>query len=309
MTSSTTMTTAAFEALFDGVSNWARWDDDESPQGTLHHLTPERIVAAARLVRTGITVSLGLPLDSERRADNPAPAQHRMTALPGRDSGDVQFVKDFVGVDFHNDGLSHLDALCHVSFRGSLFGGAPASSANADGATVGVVDTLRDGIVGRGVLLDIPRVRGTAWVDPGEEVSAEDLIAAEQAQGVRIEGGDILLVRTGHNRRLDELGPWDTTRSKAGLHPATAELLAEWKVAVLGCDTNSDTAPSRTEGVPFPMHVLAINAMGLHMLDYLQLDPLAAACGRLDRWEFLCVVCPLRIPGGTGSPVNPIAIF
>jgi kynurenine formamidase len=308
MTDSTTMTTATFEALYDDVSNWARWSDG-SQRGALHHLTPDRIVAAARLVRSGFSVSLGLPLDSEQRMDNPTPAEHRMTHLPEPGSGDVQFVKDFVGVDFHNDGLSHLDALCHVSFRGNLYDGTPAESASADGAAVGDVDTVRDGIVGRGVLLDIPRLRGTAWVDPGEQVRPEELVAAVQAQGVRIEDGDLLLVRTGHNHRLDELGPWDTTRSKAGLHPETAELLTQWKIAVLGCDTNSDAAPSRTEGVPFPIHVLAINAMGLHMLDYLQLDPLAQACERLGRWEFLCVVAPLRIPGGTGSPVNPIAIF
>ena len=302
------MTTAEFEALYAEVSNWSRWDE-ESPRGTLNHLTPERIVAAARLVRSGVTVSLGLPLDTERRPDNPTPAQHRMTQLSDHDSGNVQFVKDFVGVDFHNDGLSHLDALCHVSFRGNLYGGAPDTSANADGATIGDVETVRDGIVGRGVLLDVPRVRGTPWVDPGDEVGPDELIAAERDEGVQLGPGDVLLVRTGHNRRLDELGPWDTTHQKAGLHPSVAELLTERRVAVLGSDTNADTAPSRTEGVAYPMHVLAVNAMGLHLLDYLQFDPLAATCEHLSRWEFLCVVAPLRIPGGTGSPVNPIAVF
>jgi kynurenine formamidase len=308
MTASATMSTTQFEALFDDVSNWSRWDE-ESHRGTLHHLTPERIVAAAGLVRSGLTVSLGLPLDTERRPDNPAPAQHRMTQLSDHAAGNVQFVKDFIGVDFHNDGQSHLDALCHVSFRGNLFAGAPDTSANADGASIGDVETVRDGIVGRGVLLDVPRLRGTSWVDPGDEVRPDELIAAERDEGVRVGAGDILLVRMGHNRRLDELGPWDTTREKAGLHPSVAELLTEREVAVLGSDTNSDTAPSRTEGVPYPMHVLAVNAMGLHLLDYLQLDPLAATCERAGRWEFLCVVAPLRIPGGTGSPVNPIAAF
>jgi kynurenine formamidase len=308
MTGSATLTTAEFDALFDEVSNWSRWDED-SLRGTLNHLTPERVIAAARLVRSGLTVGLGLPLDTERRPDNPKPAQHRMTQLSDHRAGNVQFVKDFIGVDFHNDGQSHLDALCHVSFRGNLFGGAPDTSADAHGATVGDVETVRDGIIGRGVLLDIPRMRGIAWLDPGDEVRADELVAAERAQGVRIGAGDILLVRTGHNRRLEELGPWDTTRHKAGLHPATAEFLTERHVAVLGSDTNSDTAPSHTEGVPFPMHVLAVNAMGLHLLDYLQLDALAETCERLSRWEFLSAIAPLRIPGGTGSPVNPIAIF
>jgi kynurenine formamidase len=297
-----------FDALFDEVSNWARWDE-QSPQGTLHHLTPEKIVAAARLVREGTTIGLGLPLDTQQRPDNPAPAEHRMTQLADDASGNVRFVKDFVGVDFHNDGQSHLDALCHVSFRGCIFGGAPDASAGVDGASVGDVETVRDGIVGRGVLLDIPRLRGTDWVEPGDQVRPEELLAAERSQPVRIDEGDILLVRTGHTRRLDRLGPWDTTRHKAGLHPSTARLLTERRIAVLGCDTNSDAAPSNTPGVPFPIHVLAVNAMGLRLLDYLLLDGLAQMCARLGRWEFLCVIAPLCIPGGTGSPVNPIAIF
>jgi kynurenine formamidase len=308
MTRTAAMSAAEFDALFDEVSNWARWDE-ASPRGTLNHLTPERIVAAAGLVRSGISVSLALPLDTQRRPDNPRPAEHRMTQLTEDGSGKVRFVKDFVGVDFHNDGQSHLDALCHVSYRGSLFGGKSDGSTDEQGASFGDVETVRNGIIGRGVLLDIPRLRSTAWLEPGEQVSTEELIAAERAANVRIGPGDIMLVRTGHGRRLDEEGPWDTTRHKAGLHPATAQLLTERQVAVLGCDTNSDAAPSSTEGVPFPMHVLAVNAMGLHLLDYLQLDTLAATCERLGRWEFLCVVAPLRIPGGTGSPVNPIAVF
>src|SRR5262249_51448923 len=177
--------------------------------------------------REGVTVGLGRPLDTTRRPDNPAPAEHRVTQLADDGSGKVRFVKDFVGVDFHNDGQSHLDALSHVSFNGSLFGGAPDTSAGAEGATVGDVETLRDGIVGRGVLPDLPRLRGTDWADPGAQGRPEELVAAERAQGVRIGPGDILLVRTGHTRRLDRLGPWDTTRNKAGLHPAAARLLTE----------------------------------------------------------------------------------
>jgi kynurenine formamidase len=124
-----------------------------------------------------------------------------------------------------------------------------------------------------------------------------------------VEEGDVLLVRTGHATRLDELGPWDTASSKAGLHPDCAEFLAERRVAALGCDSNSDTAPPVTEGVGFPMHVLTLTAMGVHLLDYLHLRELAGACDQVGRWEFLFVAAPLRITGGTGSPLNPIAIL
>jgi kynurenine formamidase len=140
-------------------------------------------------------------------------------------------------------------------------------------------------------------------------VFASDLQDAEREQGVRIAAGDVLLVRTGQARRLAELGPWDTAQSKAGLHPTAMPLLAERGIAALGCDTNSDTAPSSTEGVAFPIHVLALNSMGVLLLDYLQLEDLATACESAARWEFLCLTAPLRIAGGTGSPVNPLAIL
>src|SRR5262245_16594488 len=171
-----TMTTAEFDTLFDNVSNWERWDENKS-RGTLNHLTPERMVAAARLVRSGQSVGLGLPLGMPPSADNPVPAEHRMTQLADDGSGTVRFVKDFIGDEFHNDGHSHLDALCHVSYRGTLFAGEPETSVDADGASLGNVETVRDGIVGRGVLLDIPRLRGTEWVEPGDQVQPEELVS------------------------------------------------------------------------------------------------------------------------------------
>ena len=124
-----------------------------------------------------------------------------------------------------------------------------------------------------------------------------------------VDVGDILLVRTGHAHRLESLGPWDTANAKAGLHPDCADFLSERRVAVLGCDGNSDTAPSTTEGVDFPIHVLTLTAMGMPLLDYLRLEDLKGACEQDDRWDFLFLGAPLRITGGTGSPLNPIAVF
>jgi len=223
--------------------------------------------------------------------------------------GALGFAKDFVGVDYHSDGHTHIDALCHVAYEGRLYNGVAAGSVTAEGAGAEGIDVVKDGLVGRGVLLDVPRVRGVPWLEPGAHVFREDLEAAERAQGVQIGAGDIVLVRTGHARRLVEVGPWDTADLKAGLHPTTMALLAERGIAALGCDGNSDTAPSSTEGVAFPIHVLALNAMGLLLLDYLQFEDLRDACESAGTWEFLCVTAPLRIEGGTGSPVNPLAIL
>jgi kynurenine formamidase len=304
------LTAQEFRRLFDAVCNWGRWDDD-GRRGALNHLTPARTAAAVHLVRSGETVTLSQPLETEPRIDVPEPADHHMTMLPDVDigSGSLRFAKDYIGVDYHNDGHSHIDAFSHVAFDGLLFDGKPDRSVTAQGAEVEAIDVLKDGLVGRAVLLDVPRVRGTRWIEPGDHVFTEDLEAAEREQGVTVEVGDILLVRTGHTRRLTELEPWDTRAAKAGLHPTTALFLAERRVAALGSDGNSDTAPSTTEGVAFPVHVLALNAMGVHLLDYLQFEDVAAHCEATGRWEFLFVAAPLRIVGGTGSPLNPIAIF
>jgi kynurenine formamidase len=293
------MSEREFRELFAAVSNWGRWDDG-GERGALNHLTPARIAAAARLVRSGATVTLSQVLRTEARIDVPTPADHHMTMLTDVDigSGSVRFAKDYVGVDYHNDGHTHIDAFCHVAFDGSFFDGKQ-----------GAIDILKNGLVGRGVLLDVPRVRGVPWLEPGDHVFREDLEAAERDHGVAVGSGDILLVRTGHTRRQAELEPWDTGRKKAGLHPTTASFLADREVAALGSDGNSDTAPSTTEGIGFPIHVLAINAMGIHLLDYLQFEDLIRRCEAERRWEFLFVAAPLRVLGGTGSPVNPIAVF
>jgi kynurenine formamidase len=298
-----------FRELFDRVSNWGRWGPDDE-RGALNYLTPERVAAAAGLVRSGRTVSLSRPLNTAHEADNPEPADHHMTLLGAIDHPDgLAFVKDYIGVDYHNDTHTHLDALCHVSYDGKLYNGRPADSVSADGAAVETVEVLKDGLVGRGVLLDIARLRGVRWLEPGESISVEELEQAEREQPATLQEGDVLLVRTGHARRLEELGPWDTGAAKAGLHPACAEFLSERGVAALGSDGNNDTAPSNTEGVGFPIHALALAAMGLHLLDYLRLEDLTQACEEEGRWDFLFVGAPLRIAGGTGSPFNPIAIL
>jgi kynurenine formamidase len=308
--SDTWVSAAEFGAIFDEVCTWGRWGADDD-RGALHNLTPEGIAAAAGLVRTGVTVSLSQPLKTEARVDVPEPADHHMTMLTDEDigSGTVRFAKDYVGLDYHNPGHSHIDALCHAAYEGSIYGGTPSDSITRDGAQAATIELLEDGLVGRGVLLDIPRLRGVPWLEPGDHVFREDLEAAERAQGVTVGAGDVLLVGTGHARRLAQVGPWDTDQGRAGLHPTAVRFLADRGVAALGSDGNNDTAPSTTEGVAFPIHVLALNAMGVHLLDYLQLEDLLTTCERTGRWEFLFVAAPLRITGGTGSPLNPLAVF
>ncbi|WP_030717588.1 cyclase family protein [Streptomyces sp. NRRL F-2580] len=307
------MTAGAFRALYGELRERSpRAPDDR--RGALGHLTPERVVAAAAEVRSGRTVSLAAPIETLPGPDNPEPARHRMIAPAdgetGASGGDaLHFARDRFAMNVHGDADSHLDALCHVVFDGELYNGVPASSVTSHGAGTLSVEAVRDGIVGRGVLLDVPRLRGVPWLEPGDHVSAADLTGAEEAQGVRVRPGDLLFVRVGHRPRRQERGAWNAARARAGLHPTAVRFLAERQVAALGSDGNNDTAPSAVAGVDFPVHVLAVHAMGLHLMDYLQFEELTAACARAGRWSFLCVVAPLRLPAATGSPVNPIAVL
>ncbi len=305
-----TVSTAEFRSLYAEVSTWARWPA-RAEHGSLNHLTPDRLIAAARLVRDGVTVSLSRPLDTESRLDNPEPAEHRMTQMPADDigSGTVRFAKDYIGIDFHNHGHSHIDAFSHVVFDNSLYGGIPDDpSPRRAPIRLDRPAPRRPGRPRRAARHT--RAAGSRLARAGEQVRPDGTWRRPRPARAYGSGpGDTLLVRTGHTRRLAELTPWDPEDHKAGLHPTAVRFLAERQVTALGSDSNSDAVPSTTEGIAFPVHVLAVHAMGVYLMDYLDLERLATVCAAAGRWEFLFVVAPLRITGGTGSPVNPIAIF
>jgi kynurenine formamidase len=301
---------AEFRALYRRLQQAsARGASDR--RGALNNLTPAQVLAAVGGVRSGRTVSLARPIECLPSADNPEPAHHEMTRgvdERSRNAG-LHFAADRFAMNVHGDADSHMDALCHVIYDGKLYNNVSAETLTPSGASTLSIDTARDGIIGRGVLLDIPRLRGASWLEPGEHVTADELAAAERAQHLRVGEGDLLFVRVGHSRRRAEVGPWNAAEARAGLHPTAMEFVAERRVSILGSDSNSDTAPSLAEGVGFPVHVLAINAMGVALLDYLRFEDLVPVCERENRWSFLCVVAPLRLPDATGSPVNPIAIL
>ena len=301
------MTEAEFRSLYERLRRQVPWGPDDR-RGALNHLGPAQIRAAAGEVRLGRTVSLAAPVEHQVSADNPDPALHRMVQAPGGTDG-LEFAADRIAMNIHGNADSHLDALCHVAFDGTLYNGVPATAVTPAGAVELSIAMAADGIAGRGVLIDVPRSRGVPWLEPGELVMPGDITAAERDQGVHIGQGDILLVRVGHRRRRKERGPWNAAALRAGLHPSVLPLLAERQIAALGSDGNNDTAPSVADGVGFPVHVLAINALGLMLLDYLEFDELVPLCEEAGRWSFLAVIAPLRLPTGTGSPVNPIAIL
>ena len=265
------LTLGEFDALFRRLRDATAWGPDDR-RGALNNLTPSHVLAAVGEVRSGHTVSLAAPIETVASQDNPDPCSHEMAGEVGEPAAapGLHFAMDSLTMNVHGNADSHIDALCHVIFNRTLYNGVDPGTVAAGDGTVLSIDLARDGIVGRGVLLDIPRVRGVSWLEPGDHVTLADLEAAERAQQVRIGTGDVVFVRVGHRRRRDELGAWDAAGARVGLHPTALLLLAERGVAALGSDGNNDTAPSTTAGVDFPIHVLAINAMGLHLLDYLQ---------------------------------------
>jgi hypothetical protein len=200
-------------------------------------------VRAARLVRDGVTVSCSLPINTAADADNVYPAVHLMLR-----AGDVvedtptKSTADYLAIAPHGVAHSHLDALCHVAWQGRIYNNRPVSVVTSTGARANAITIGQDGIVSRGVLLDVPIAQGAPWLEPGTPIMPADLEAAEQAAGLRVGEGDILLVRTGRWRRRREVGAWESRELLAGLHTDCAPWLRERGVALLGCDGSATIA-------------------------------------------------------------------
>jgi kynurenine formamidase len=310
---SETISVEDFEAIFESVKNWGRWGADDI-MGTLNLIKPEHVVHAASLVRTGKSISMAIEVNTVAGPDNASPAIHHMTLNHDIDikSGKVRFSMDFIGMACHGDCHTHIDALNHVSYDGKLYGGRSVDTVTSVGAQVLVMDDYANGIVGRGVLLDVPRFRGVPYLEPGEAVTRAELEAVEEAQGVRVGEGDLFVYRTGHHRRRRELGAWDNGydgEGKAGLHPDTIPWMHERGVAGFLPDGDGEAIPSKVDGILYPIHPLQIVAMGMMVSDSLNLEEVADQCAAEGRHEFLVVASALRVRGGTGSPFNPIAIF
>jgi kynurenine formamidase len=303
------MTREEFDALFASVSNWGRWGTDDQ-RGTLNFITPERVLKATGLARRGRSVSLSYLLSKSADIDNPKPMLHYMSRLSLGMPGQPTMNEDFIGLDYHGKLVTHVDALCHCAYGGRLYNDVQTLEAvTGFGATFGAVTSFEDGIVSRGVLLDMPRHLGVEWIEPGTGVVPAQLEAAATTAGVEVGEGDVLLVRTGHAVRRAKLGPWNPDEVSAGVDLSCFPWFRARGVAVLGSDADTDARPGGVEGVHTPAHALALAAMGMPLLDNMHLDRLAATCAEEGRWEFLFVAAPLRLPGGTGSPINPLAIF
>ncbi|WP_369256669.1 cyclase family protein [Geodermatophilus amargosae] len=291
----------ALEALAR-CSNAGRWGADDQ-LGTLNLITPDKRRRAARLVREGVCVSLGGDIDTVQRPLNPHPARHLMHLE--RDLPDT--LHDSIALDVHGVG-THLDAVGHVYVDGIGYNGRRQDEVvTNDGLLANGICAMREGIFTRGVLLDVAAAAEVHWLEADRTVTAADLRSAETLAGVDVEPGDAVFVHTGLERRAAPGDPADLV-ARAGLGLDAVYWLRDRDIAVYSGDC-VERLPISGPVLPLPLHQIGIAAMGLALLDWPRLTGLLAACAHYGRAEFLLTVAPLRIPGGTGSPVNPVATF
>jgi kynurenine formamidase len=287
------------------LSNWGRWGPNDE-MGTLNLLTPAKRRQAAMLVKEGLSVSLASDASFQKDVDVPCPVEWSMlTASETNASDRVAYPC------IHGAGTTHLDSFAHIFFNGRMWNGYRASDwiSKEQGARKASILTMKDGIVTRAVLYDIPRLKGVPYLEPGTRVYAEDLEAWEKRTGVRAGPGDALLFRWGRWARRARLGTWPVNDAMAGLDNSVIPWLKRRDIAILGWETPS-YAPKPPGDLPGnPVHDFALTILGIHILDRADFDAASEVAAARGRWEFMLTIAPLRIPNGTGSPVNPLAVF
>lgn len=290
--------------------NWGRWGKDDDV-GAINLITPQKRAAAAALVRSGRSVSLSREFPKTPAPGNAYPAQHWMRIIPRGRGG---FSADYYGIFYHGVASTHLDALCHTWDEQGMWNGRdPQREITFDGALFGAVDRWSDGIITRGVLLDVPRYRGEPYVQQAKPVHGWELEEIATAQGVTLEAGDAVVVYSGreawqaaHPDRPYGAPFTPGVQERPGLHVSCLPFIRDHDVAVLVWDM-MDHMPIGYD-IPWSVHA-AIFAYGIALLDNALLQPLAEACAQEGRYEFMLMIAPLKVVGGTGSPANPIALF
>ncbi|MDQ2921586.1 MAG: cyclase family protein [Acidobacteriota bacterium] len=296
---------ADIDSWMNELSNWGRWGKDDQ-LGALNLITPAKRKQAVALVKEGVSISLARDTNTETAPDNSDPYTHSMTLSGVGNRG--QFSLDKIGVSFHGYQHTHLDALCHMFWQGKMYNGFPQEEVTKEGATRLAITNLKQGIFTRGILIDLPKLRGVPYLEPGTAYP-EDLDAWEKKAKIKVSAGDVIFVRTGRWARRAAVGPWNVSMNSAGLYASCARWIRQRDVAIIGSDVASDLLPSKIAGVSHPIHQLTLVAMGVYIFDNCDLEALSEACAKRNRWEFLLTAAPIAVVGGTGSPLNPIATF
>jgi kynurenine formamidase len=299
------LTKADIDGMMKSLSNWGRWGRDDQ-LGALNLITPEKRKQAAALVRDGVTVSLAHDVVKVPSESSPAFRQ-RMTVLP--QNVPITSSGDEYCVAYHGFTQTHMDALCHLFYKGHMYNGFSQSEVTERGAAKLSIVNAKRGIFTRGILMDMPKLLGERFLQGGRAIYPSHLEAWEKAAGIKVGSGDAVLIRTGRWSRARFEGDWQIMKSSAGLHASCLPWLKERDVAVVGSDLALDVLPSGVEGFEMPVHWVVIVAMGMPILDNCDFEALSEAAAARQRWSFLLTVAPLAVEGGTGSPVNPLATF
>ena len=295
------VTPEEYERWKKDLSNWGRWGKDDQI-GALNLITPSKRKQAASLVKEGFSVSMAGDADTVKAVDNANPYELKMLTIGS----------DEIAVNYHGIAHTHLDSLAHINDNGVFYNGykPDADKVLKQGHERNSIHNVKNGIFTRGILIDIPRLKGIPYLEPGTPIYVEDLEAWEKKAGVKVSPGDALFVRTGVWARRKALGPWLRGRAEggksAGLDPSVIPWLKQRDIAILGSDHPQYVSPSNLRGA---VHDFALLYLGVHLFDNCDLEALADAAAARKRWEFLLTAAPLPIVGGTGSPVNPIATF
>ena len=286
-------------------TNWGRWGS-KSGAGAINLITPKKRLEATRLAQTGRTVSLSRPLPVEPSGENPRPAQHYMYRSDRAPGGGAAM--DFYGTFYHGTSTTHIDALCHVwNSDGMWEGKDPDEIIGFEGASFATVDEWKDGILTKGILLDVPLHRGEPYVTMDKPVHGWELDDIATQQNLKIKPGDAIFVYSGREKYAAENGGiWMKSEGRPGLHASCLPFIKKTDISILGWDM-MDSAPNEYD-VPWSVHG-AIFAYGVALIDNALLEPLSVACAEEGRYEFMVTVNPLYVKGGTGSPINPIAVF
>lgn len=307
----TITTEAEFRSAMKELSNWGRWGDDDE-LGAANLITSAKRKQALGLPKEGVAISLAHDVAQEKAADAPNILMRTVVSVnPGVTLDQYQYTGSYHGV-VH----SHLDAVdCHIMFEGKGYNGRSMEDIMATGGCPkGNINALKDGVVTRAVLFDATRLPGKAasqgWLEPGTAIHREDLEALEKLEHVKVAAGDVILLYTGRWKRRAALGPWPATTGFAGYHADVAYFLKERGVSFIGCDGPNDVSPTGLPpAITNPLHRLALVAMGVSIFDNLDFERAVEQARRSNRYEFLFMAAPLRIDKGTGSPLNPLAIF
>jgi kynurenine formamidase len=295
---------AELETLFNKLNNAGRWGADDE-LGTLNYITPKKRVAAASLVRLGRAMSIARDLNTSQSSNNPSPVRHTMCYQAHEPIGAV----DELTLGMHGFALTHLDAIAHVYRGQDVYNGRKAGVvATPSGLSYCDILAQKDGIFTRGVLINVAAARGVQWLTTDQGVHAADLDAAEKRQKVRVESGDAIFVYTGLQKRESAEGP-ENLGQRVGIMPDAIRWMHEREISVYSGDCVDAFPNPYSIRYAIYFHAIALAAMGLILLDIPALEPLVEVCEELGRSDFLLTMAPLRIKGGTGSPVNPIAIF